>query len=73
MERLDDYLEASWASETPGNVIFSLVDGYVWASWPDSSAAVKLGSYYPVSTGMRDFLAQSAIGEQLTSAIPLSE
>jgi hypothetical protein len=73
MERRDDYLEASWTSETHGNVIFSLVDGNVWASWPDSSAAIKLGSYYQVSTCMRDFLAQSALGDQLISAIPLSE
>ena len=73
MERLDDRAESPWMLERHDDVIFSLVDGFVWASWPDSASAVKLGSFYTVSTGMRDFLAQGSIGERLTSAIPLSE
>ena len=73
MERLENRYDDSWKSEPRGDVIFSLVDGYVWASWPGASATVKLGTYFEVSTMMRDFLAQSALGERLTSAIPLSE
>ena len=73
MERFDDCIDDSWMTDRRGDVVFSLVDGFVWASWPNASEAVKLGSYYEVSAMMRDFLDQSALGERLTSAIPLSE
>ena len=46
-------------------ILFSLRDGYVWATWPDTEAAVKLGRHEMVSEMMRDFLAQDAVGERL--------
>lgn len=47
-------------------IIFSLDDGCVWASWPDrDSSAVRLGGYHAVTAMMRDFLAQSALAERL--------
>lgn len=47
-------------------IIFSLRDGYVWASWPETEAVVRLGRHAMVAGMMRDFLAQDALGEQLT-------
>ena len=46
-------------------IIFSSRDGYVWASWPEADAAVKLGRHEMVAEMMQDFLAQDAIGERL--------
>ena len=46
-------------------VIFSLVDGSVWASWPGAPARVRLGEYQGVASMMRDFLAQCEIAERL--------
>jgi hypothetical protein len=48
-------------------VVFSLRDGYVWASWPEASGTVRLGSYDTVLHMMRDFVAQSELGERLTN------
>lgn len=49
------------------DLIFSLVDGYVWASWPGTVASVKLGAQDPVRMMMRDFLAQCELGDRLTN------
>ena len=46
-------------------IIFSLVDGFVWACWPGTSASVRLGDHEPVIAMMRDFLAQCDLGERL--------
>jgi hypothetical protein len=47
-------------------IIFSLDDGYVWASWPGSQAgAVRLGTYEAVKSSMIDFFRQCALGERL--------
>jgi hypothetical protein len=46
-------------------IIFSLADGYVSASWPGSATRVVLGSYEGVKAMMQDFLDQSALGERL--------
>jgi len=48
-------------------IIFSLRDGYVWASWPDTHATVRLGRHETVAAMMEDFLAQDAIGQRLTT------
>ena len=48
-----------------GHVIFSLVDGTVWANWTGKSASVELGDYDTVTHMMRDFLAQCELGERL--------
>jgi hypothetical protein len=49
------------------DLIFSLVDGFVWASWPGTIASVKLGTQAPVTAVMRDFLTQCELGDRLTS------
>ena len=49
-------------------VIFSLVDGYVWACWPGTPASVRLGNDETVIEGMQSFLAQCALGERLANS-----
>jgi hypothetical protein len=46
-------------------IIFSLRDGYVLASWPGTNASVRLGRHELVAAMMRDFLAQDALGRRL--------
>lgn len=46
-------------------IIFSLRDGYVWASWPGTNASVRLGRYEMVPAMMRDFLEQDALGHRM--------
>lgn len=41
-------------------IIFSFLDGHVWASWPDAKASVNLGALEGVTEMMRDFLAYSS-------------
>lgn len=48
------------------DIVFSLIDGYVWASWIGSSARVRLGEYHDVTAMMEDFLAQSELAARLT-------
>ncbi len=48
-----------------GVIIFSLIDETVWASWPRSDGAVKLGPGDAVIHMMRDFLAQCDLAERL--------
>jgi len=52
--------------EPQSNIVLSLIDEYVWASWPGSVASVRLGRHDAVLRVMRDFLAQSALGESLS-------
>ena len=46
-------------------IIFSLLDGYVLASWPGTDASVRLGRHKLVAAMMEDFLAQDALGRRL--------
>ena len=46
-------------------IIFSLVNGSVWASWPGKDASVELGESHAVTFMMRDFVAQCELGERL--------
>ena len=46
-------------------IIFSLLDGYVLASWPGTDASVRLGRHELVAAMMEDFLAQDALGKRL--------
>ena len=46
-------------------IIFSLLDGYVLASWPGTDASVRLGRHELVAAMMQDFLAQDALGKRL--------
>ncbi len=55
------------------DLIFSLVDGFVWASWPGTTASVKLGNQESVTAVMRDFLAQCELGERLKNAKSLDD
>lgn len=50
------------------DLIFSLIDDYVWVSWPHTVASVKLGAPDPVKAMMRDFLAQCELGDRLANA-----
>lgn len=51
-------------------VIFSLREGYVWASWPTTALCMRIGPHDAVASMMEDFLAQDALGERLTSRAP---
>ena len=63
----NDYLVLQGTERDMGlKIIFSLRDGYVWASWPETEAAVRLGRHDLVAAMMTDFLAQDALGERLT-------
>ena len=46
-------------------IVFSSLDGRVWASWPGADASVNLGPLEDVTEIMRDFLAQCELGERL--------
>ena len=47
------------------SLVFSLEDGFVWASWPGAVGSVRLGHYSAVTPVMQDFLDQSELGERL--------
>jgi hypothetical protein len=49
------------------DIVLSLRDDLVWASWPDDRAPVVLGDHGAVLAVMRDFIRQSEIGERLVS------
>ena len=63
---------ASGRWEPELGIIFSLRDDFVWATWPDSEAAVRLGRHQIVASMMRDFLEQDALGERLAIRRPPS-
>jgi hypothetical protein len=46
-------------------LFFSSRGGFVWVSWPESEAAVRIGRHEIVAAMMRDFLAQDALGKRL--------
>jgi hypothetical protein len=69
-ENLSDRHEIGHSKE---GLIFSLRDGFVWASWPGTTASVKLGNQDCVTAVMRDFLAQCELGERLTNAKSVDE
>ena len=46
-------------------IIFSLMNGAVWATWPRKGNSVELGESDAVTFMMRDFLAQCDLGERL--------
>jgi len=50
-------------------IIFSLLDGYVLASWPGTDASVRLGRHELVAAMMEDFLAQDALGKRLGQSL----
>ena len=48
-----------------GDIVFSLEQGEVWASWYGQSAPVRLGSQQKVTRMMEDFLAQAEVARRL--------
>jgi hypothetical protein len=50
----------AWKPER--DLILSSRDGFVWASWQDTEATVRLGRQDSVAAIMEDFLAQVALG-----------
>lgn len=56
--------------EPEQDIIFSSRDGFVWASWPESDAVVRLGRQNIVSAMMQDFLEQNALGKRLAAQKP---
>ena len=64
----DNHTGHSGYGRLKDDLIFSLTDGYVWASWPGTVASVKLGTHATVRAVMRDFLAQCELGDRLTNA-----
>jgi len=48
-------------------VIFSLVEGFVWVCWPGTSVSTRLGSECGITDAMRMFLAQGLVGERLAN------
>jgi hypothetical protein len=64
----DDRIANGRHGHLSDDLIFSLIDGYVWVSWPGTVASVKLGANDTVRALMRDFLAQCEQGDRLTNA-----
>ena len=60
------WLPSEAGSDGRPPVVFSFLDDTVWASCPGSES-FSLGPYETVKAMMRDFLAQSEIGEQMLS------
>ena len=73
MSKTDDLSDHSGSGHLRDDLIFSLTDGFVWASWPGTVASVKLGTWESVTAVMRDFLAQCELGDRLTNAKTLGE
>ena len=48
-------------------MIFSSLDGYVWASWPNAEGAVRLGRSTVVTAMMLDFIAQEELARRLAN------
>jgi hypothetical protein len=47
------------------DLVLSLRDGQVWASWLDGRPAVRLGEHDAVIDEMRTFILQSEVAERL--------
>lgn len=53
-------------------VVFSFLEGFVWASWPGTVSMVRVGSLETAKAAMMDFLAQCEVAERLAKARPYS-
>lgn len=65
-------MAATNAATLPGDdngpeeeIVFSSMDGFVWASWPQTNATIRLGRHDLVAAMMQDFLAQDSLGRRL--------
>jgi hypothetical protein len=54
-----------YGRDPDGEVIFSFIDGFVWASWPGAVSMVRIGRYEAVLAAMHDFVAQCELGDRL--------
>ncbi len=61
MSRSDDWRDPD------SDVIFSFLDGFVWASWPGAASMIRMGRYDAAIAAMRDFLAQCELGDRLAN------
>jgi hypothetical protein len=52
--------------ESAGDIVFSLQNDEVWASWYGAGPPMRLGSQNRVEIMMEDFLAQGELGKRLT-------
>jgi signal transduction histidine kinase len=57
-------LPINYVGDPASGIVFSLEDGDAWASWPGSSAPLRLGQQDDVAEMMRDFLAQIELGKR---------
>lgn len=55
---------------TRNDIVFSLENGIVWASWPGIGQRVSLGPQEAVAYMMKDFLAQNEVAERLNAHGP---
>lgn len=67
MDRRQNVSDACDRIEPNADVIFSLADDFVWASWPGTDSKVRLGRCAGVTAMMRDFLAQCELADRLTN------
>jgi len=70
---IPDASSFSHGSEPGLEIIFSSRDGFVWASWPDTNATVRLGRHEMVAAMMQDFLDQDSLGRRLGGHPPAGE
>ena len=70
MDQRQNVSHARHGIEPNADVIFSLSDDFVWASWPGTDSKVRLGRCAGVTAMMRDFLAQCELAERLTNDHP---
>jgi hypothetical protein len=68
MHRRPNCNEAFDGCDPDSDIVFSLLDDFVWASCPTTDFKVRLGCCHSVTAGMRDFLAQCELGERLGTA-----
>jgi len=47
------------------DLVLSLRDGQVWASWRDGRPATRLGEHHAVLEQMRTFILQAEVAERL--------
>ena len=67
MRRLANRAPSYTADHSYDGVLFSLMDDFVWVTWPDSVVRVRLGTREAVVTMMHDFLAQERVAQRLTN------
>jgi len=58
-------LQRHGAQANAGDIVFSLKEGEVWASWYGQEEPLRLGTQHMVSQTMKDFLSEGEIGERL--------